>query len=100
MQDGARLVNENKIKKFSIGFMVIFSSIAIVALIVVTLLSAWNTGRKPVAYVITNISKNAGVMLPDCDEPIITALRNITTGQIVYKCGAKGTISEIITLYE
>jgi hypothetical protein len=100
VKDGAQLVNENAVKKFSIGFMIIFASMAIVALIVVTLFSAWSTFSKPESYVITDVTKNARVMLPNCDEPVITSLQNITTGQIVYKCGALGTISEIVTLYE
>ena len=93
-------MNNHAIRKFSIGFMVAFSALTIIALIVISLFTLWGSGPVPVAYVITNVTNNDQEIIKDCGTVQLTVLQNITTDEISYQCGNLGKISEIVTLYE
>lgn len=93
-------MKEKTLKRFSIGFMISLLTIAIVWLIVVVLLSAWNSMPQPVTYVVVDVIRNTEEELPDCDQSMITVLQNVVTESIVYKCGNIGKISEIVTIPE
>lgn len=90
----------DSIKRVAVGFMIAFLAIMMVAAITTFVISLLTKQKTPVTYVVVSTYDNRKLELPECDEPNITALQNVITDTVSYRCGKLGEENEVLILYD